>query len=96
MIIVTGSVTARADTEAAVAELSLAHVRRSRLEPGCITHTVSRDLENEHRFVFVEEWATRADLDRHFTVPESRQFVTDVTNLAIEAPTITIHVTTEH
>jgi len=71
MVIVTGSVTARADAVSEVEDLCLAHVRRSRTEPGCLLHSVHRDVENRDRFVFLEHWRSRADLDRHFAVPES-------------------------
>src|SRR4029453_19299948 len=46
MIVVTGSVTAREDSFDEVLELSLEHVRRSRTEPGCISHAVYVDCEN--------------------------------------------------
>lgn len=45
-IIITGSITARADAFEEVLALSLAHVHRSRLEPGCLAHAVHRDAEN--------------------------------------------------
>ena len=60
MIVVTGSVTARADSFDEVRKLSLEHVRRSRTEPGCISHAVHVDCENPLRLVFFEQWADRA------------------------------------
>ena len=52
MIVVTGSVTARADSFDEVRKLSLEHVHRSRTEPGCISHAVHVDCENPQRLVF--------------------------------------------
>ena len=49
MIVVTGSVTARADSFDEVRKLSLEHVHRSRTEPGCISHAVHVDCENPQR-----------------------------------------------
>jgi quinol monooxygenase YgiN len=49
MIIVTGSVVARAETFDRVWALSVEHVHRSRLEPGCLSHSVYRDHENPLR-----------------------------------------------
>jgi len=43
MIVVTGSVTARADSFDEVRKLRLEHVRGSRTEPGCIWHAVQVD-----------------------------------------------------
>ena len=74
MIIVSGTVTARPDVfEQALGE-SLAHVRRSRAEPGCLSHEVAIDAENPRRLVFVERWADLAALRVHFTVPATREF----------------------
>ena len=75
MLIVTGSVTARADTLERLKEASLEHVRRSRAEPGCISHAVYVDCENPLRLFFFEQWADRAALDAHFKVPASGEFV---------------------
>ena len=71
MIVVTGSVTAREDSFDQMRELSLEHVRRSRTEPGCISHAVHVDCENPLRLVFFEQWADRAALLAHFSVPAS-------------------------
>lgn len=57
MIVVTGSVTAREDSFNEVRTLSLAHVHRSRSEPGCISHAVHVDCENSLRLVFIEHAA---------------------------------------
>ena len=82
MILVTGSVTAREDSFDEVRRLSLEHVHRSRLEPGCLSHAVHIDCENPLRLVFIEQWADRAVLAAHFTVPASRAFVSALGALA--------------
>ena len=90
MIIITGSITAKAETAAELERLSLEHVRRSRGEPGCISHAVHRDVENPLRLVFVEEWADQAAVEAHFAVPASREFVRAARGLAMEASPIAI------
>jgi quinol monooxygenase YgiN len=90
MIVVTGSVTAKQDCFEEVRRLSLEHVRRSRGEPGCISHAVHVDCENPMRLVFVEQWADRAALLTHFAVPDSRHFVRALQPLAA-ATTIEIY-----
>lgn len=90
MIIVTGSVVAKPETLADVVRESLAHVTRSRLEPGCLAHGVYSDLEEPLRLFFYEEWKDRAALDAHFRVPGSTQFVHALNGLAAEPPTLTI------
>src|SRR3954454_18993881 len=91
MIVVTGSVTARKDTFDEVRKLSLAHVHRSRTEPGCISHAVHVDCEDPFKLVFFEQWADRAALLSHFAVPASRDFVRQLQSLAAAATTIEIY-----
>src|SRR5436305_7639539 len=95
MIVVTGSVTACADSFDEVRKLSLEHVHRSRNEPGCISHAVHADCENPLRLVFVERWADRAALLAHFAVPASRNFVAALRPLAADLPTIEIYEATQ-
>ena len=91
MILVTGDIVARPDTLDQALALSLEHVRRSRAEPGCISHAVHRDEENPLRLVFVEQWSDRAALLAHFAVPASRAFAKAVGGLAAQAPTLQIY-----
>src|SRR3984957_11117331 len=91
MIVVTGSVTAREDSFAEVRKLSLEHVHRSRKEAGCISHAVHVDCENPLRLVFIEQWADRAALLAHFSVPASRDFVRALQPLASAATTIELY-----
>ncbi len=90
MILVTGSVTARQDSFDEVQRLSLEHVHRSRLEPGCLAHGVHIDCENPLRLVFVEQWTDRTALGAHFAVPASRDFVRALKSLAAGASKIEI------
>ena len=50
-----------------------------------------RDLENPLRLVFREEWADRAALATHFTVPASREFSKAVAQLAVEPTTLRVY-----
>lgn len=85
MIIVTGAVTARLDAFEALLEASLEHVRRSRSEPGCLSHAVHIDAENPLRLVFFEEWVDREALGVHFKHPGSLAFMQSVRELAAES-----------
>lgn len=91
MVIVSGWVVARPDTTAEVEAACLAHVRRSRREPGCLRHSVHRDVENPQRFVFLEHWRSLDDLHRHFAVPESAALITTLQALCDELSPIEIH-----
>ncbi len=91
MILVTGSVTARPETFDEILRLSLEHVRRSRTEPGCVSHAVHVDSENSLRLVFLERWIDRNALLAHFGVRASRDFVKALQSLAAEATAIEIY-----
>lgn len=91
MIIVTGTVLARAGTFDEVLRLSIAHVLRSRAEPGCVSHAVHRDTEEPLRLHFLERWTDMAALKTHFVVPESRAFGANLARLAAEPPSMTLY-----
>lgn len=91
MIIVTGHVIARTGTEQAVERLAVAHVERSRTEPGCLAHEVSRDVQQPLRFVFVEHWHDMATLQAHFRLDASRQFARAMTELCETQPQMNIY-----
>jgi quinol monooxygenase YgiN len=91
MIIVTGSVVAKEGAADEVEAQCLAHTRRSRAEPGCLLHSVHRDVEDPNRFVFIEHWADRAALATHFRVPASLGFVEAVGELSAARTTLEIY-----
>ncbi|WP_293907950.1 putative quinol monooxygenase [Phenylobacterium sp.] len=90
MLVVTGSVTARPETFEALLEAALEHVRRSRLEPGCLSHSVHIDCEDPMRLFFYEEWEDRAALDVHFAVPESLAYMKVARELAASGTRVRI------
>ena len=91
MIIVTGSIRSQPDRIGDLLTISLQHVHRSRLEPGCLRHTVHRDVEDPLTLVFVEHWQDRESLVTHFTVTESGHFVNEAISMSTSAPTIDIY-----
>ena len=91
MIIVLGGIVARPESIDEALRVSLEHVHRSRLEPGCLLHSVHRDVEDPLHLVFVEHWADRAALDTHFVVPASRAFVKALRGLASSATAMAIY-----
>ncbi len=95
MIIVTGSIQARLDTLDELRRLSLAHVARSRAEPGCLEHGVAVDANDGLRLVFFERWADRESLLAHFQVPASRQFAKQVAHLAARPPELATYEASE-
>ena len=94
MLIVTGSATARPETIAEMTALALEHVRRSRAEPGCLSHEVHIDAENPLRLTFLERWADDAALAAHFALPASKDFVRRLRALSASSGAIEIYHTT--
>jgi quinol monooxygenase YgiN len=88
VIIITGSITASEDTIEELLRLSLEHVRRSREEPGCLSHGVSRDVENPLRLLFFEQWADMAAVTAHFGVAEAVAFGRSAVALGAAPPTL--------
>ena len=95
MIIITGAVRVRPDAWDEAVRLSVEHSTRSRAEPGCLRHDAHADLDAEHRIVFLEYWADRSAVDTHFAVPESGEFVSAISALATEPPTMELHQVTD-
>jgi quinol monooxygenase YgiN len=81
-VLVLGTVTTSDEHLAEVLEAALAHVHRSRLEDGCLSHHVTQDPEDPRTLHFVERWRDRAGLDVHFGQPGSATFIAVVRRLA--------------
>lgn len=91
MVIVTARLEVKPeDLEKALAE-SLVHVRRSRTEPGCISHSINQDAENPNRLLFLELWQDRAALAAHFGVPEAREFSRNLAAMAVARTDLTLY-----
>jgi len=95
MVIVYGSVRARPDSFEELRALALEHVRRSRTEPGCLSHDVHVHAEEPLRLVFFETWTDRAALAAHFAVPASREFAQAAGQLGAEPPVIRVYQATQ-
>ena len=90
MIIVLGSIVAMPDGFDEIKRLGLEHTRRSRGEPGCISHDLHIDCENPLKVSFVEKWTDAATLAAHFKVKESIAFVMRAREISASPPTIEI------
>jgi len=91
MIVVTGTVTAKPETLDEILRVSLEHVHRSRMEPGCISHDVAIDAENPLRLMFTERWESTAALKTHFAVSASRTMFKALQALAAEPGSMQVY-----
>jgi quinol monooxygenase YgiN len=88
VIIITGSIIGSTETVDELEQLALEHVRRSRQEPGCLSHTVFRDAENPLRLFFYEQWSDLDAVRTHFAVPESGAYVAAAARLCESPPVL--------
>jgi quinol monooxygenase YgiN len=91
MIIVTGTVMAKSDSLQELLKLCVEHVHRSRLEPGCLMHSVHQDVEDPNRVVFLEKWVDLDALRTHFGVEAGRAFARSLGALSTEPSTLEIY-----
>jgi len=91
MIVVVGRVSTDDDKRAALIRVGQAVARASRAEAGCRNYGLYADTENEHDFVFVEEWETEEALQRHFTTPHIAEFMQAITAVIVAAPEVSFH-----
>jgi quinol monooxygenase YgiN len=64
---------------------------RSREEDGCHGYRVYADLEQDDRYVIVEEWADDGALQRHFAEPHTRTFLSALVPLLAEPADALFH-----
>lgn len=74
MIVVNATITASADTIAALQPAIAAMETASRAEAGCHDYTFSVELNNPDVLRITEKWATMDDLQAHFGMPHMADF----------------------
>ncbi|HUQ13538.1 MAG TPA: putative quinol monooxygenase [Novosphingobium sp.] len=90
MIIITGGIAMKPEHRDSAIALGAEHSARSRAEAGCVAHNCHVDVEDPNRLVFVELWADMAAVQQHFAVPESGEFVRQLTALGDGSPEMRI------
>jgi quinol monooxygenase YgiN len=91
MIVVTGRMRIAPENRERFAEVSTEMCRRSREEAGCHGYRVYADLEQDGRYVIVEEWADDEALQSHFSEPYTREFLTALLPLLAEPADALFH-----
>jgi len=91
MIVVTGRMQIAAENRERFAEVTTEMCRRSREEAGCHGYRVYADLEQDDRYVIVEEWTDDAALQSHFSEPHTREFLAGLFRLLAEPADALFH-----
>ena len=64
----TATLQAKPEKRAALLKLLTSFVDKSRSEKGCVDYHFHVSLDDPNRFYFYENWAERADFDRHIAL----------------------------
>jgi quinol monooxygenase YgiN len=91
MIVVVGKVTTDAERRAELIRVGEAVAAASREEAGCLHYGLYQSTEDEHAFVFVEEWESREALDAHFATEHIATFMREVLPLVAAPPDVKFH-----
>lgn len=91
MIVVTGRVRIAADDRESFIAIATEMCGRSREEDACRGYRVYADLEQDDRYVFVEEWADDDALQRHFAQPHTAAFMGGLIPLLAEPADAVFH-----
>ena len=75
MITSTMRLTTAEDTSGEVIRALRAQIEPTRVETGCISCGLYRDLNDPSIIIWVEEWKTQDDLEHHFSSPQYRKIL---------------------
>jgi quinol monooxygenase YgiN len=83
-------VKAKAGKEADIHRELLSLVAPSRKDEGCINYDLHQAVDNPGLFMFHENWASKAHLDRHLAKPDLQAVLSRVGQMVAEPPQITL------
>jgi quinol monooxygenase YgiN len=90
-IVVVGSLKSKpdrtTDTKAALSGL----VAPTHEERGCILYALHQGVDDPTRFVFLERWSSREDLDAHLASAHISAFLRRTDELLAEPPEVTVY-----
>ena len=90
-VTVEAHIRAQVGHEAAVKQALLNLVPITLGEEGCIYFDLHEELDDPAHFVFHENWASRALLERHLAAPHVQAFVKRAGHLLVEPPSIKVY-----
>jgi quinol monooxygenase YgiN len=91
MIVVTGRVKVAPENHERFVPVATTMCASSREEAGCRGYRVYADLEQNDRYVFVEEWDDDESLQRHFAQSHTATFMQALIPLLAEPADVLFH-----
>jgi quinol monooxygenase YgiN len=95
MIVVTGRLRIAPENRERFVSIATEMCSRSREEDACSAYRVYADLEQDGRYVIVEQWADDAGLQAHFREPHTGAFMSELPSLLAEPPDALFHTVAE-
>ena len=95
MIVVTGRVHVAAEQRDEFTALAVEMCSRSREDEGCLGYRVYADLEQDDRYVLVEEWVDEDALQLHFRQGHARTFMARLAGVLAGPADALFHTTAE-
>lgn len=90
-IVVVAHMKAQSGKEDELGQTLSALIAPSHQDPGCLLYTLHQGADDPTRFVFVERWASREDLEAHNATPHVGALVERLPDLVAEAPDIAVY-----
>ena len=90
-VVVIGTLVARPGKQAEAQALLSELVTPTHREEGCILYALHRDVDDPHRFAFVERWATRELNEKHLTSEYFQSRLKELPELFSGSPNITYY-----
>ena len=90
-VVVNGKLVARPEKQAQAEALLSELLAPTHREEGCILYALHRDVDDPHRFVFVERWATRELNEKHLTSDYFQSRLKELPELFSEGPDVTYY-----
>jgi quinol monooxygenase YgiN len=89
-IIVIARARVRPDAHASFIAAARDCIAATRCEQGCLAYDMHESVTSAGCFVFVENWETRADVDRHMRQPHLQAFLAVAGTCVESAPVIEV------
>lgn len=86
MVIFLARARVRADALDAVLAACRDIVARTQTEPGCIAYNGHQLIGDPQTIVFVEKWASRADMEAHLAAPHTQAFLAGIAAAVVAPP----------
>ncbi len=91
MLVVTARLIVKPDRKEELKQAAESLIAATTREEGCISYRLLQDILDCDTFFFVEEWADKQALDKHFQTPHFVEFGRKIRDILLKKPDIKIY-----